>query len=306
MRSLLIIGILFLCVCCGHRQGTESGEYEHQTAFLYPEIPDTIVDSLQRRAYLMRHFWDRYDFSDTSLLSKPDISEQGFVNYLYLLSESDSAECEASVDSFIRRSDSCSLALSHFVGLAGRYLYDTASPMHNEDSYVMLSSAFMKSKSVPGTDKAVLGDRIKHILKNKVGTPASDFSFLTPEGTRLSLYDVGATRLLLFFYEMGCDSCMARISELRSTPEVSAAVRNGQVRVMTVCVSGDEEQWKSYAKWMPKQWIMAYDEENAIRKGSLYDFKTLPSVYLLDADKKVILKDEAVSELPPYFRSVGR
>ena len=168
MKYLSILWILFLCVCCRPKSGTDDAVSVRQTAFVYPEIPDTITDSLHRRAFLVRHFWDVYDFSDTSLLSRPDISEQGFVNYLYLLSASEREERQASIDSFIKRSDSCSLALDYFLDLTDRYLYGSASPMHDEDCYVMLASAFMKSKSVPRDKKAMLDNRIKHILKNKI------------------------------------------------------------------------------------------------------------------------------------------
>ncbi len=277
-----------------------------QTAFIYPEIPDTIVDSLHRKAFLIRHFWDRYDFSDASLLSSPGISEQGFVNYLYLLSESDREERQASIGSFMKRVDSVSLALGYFMNLTDRYLYDPASPMYDEDCYVMLSSAFMKLKSVSRNEKAMLGSKVKHILKNKVGTPAGNFTFLTADGTHFSLYDVGASRLLLFFYEMGCDTCMAQIAGLRYIPEVSQEVKEGEMRVLAVCLSGDEKQWKAHTQWMPDQWIMAYDEEKAISSDSLYDFKAFPSVYLLDADKKVILKDKTVHDLTRYLKGVNK
>lgn len=306
MKYLSILWILFLCVCCRPKSGADDAVSVRQTAFVYPEIPDTITDSLHRRAFLVRHFWDVYDFSDTSLLSRPDISEQGFVNYLYLLSASEREERQASIDSFIKRSDSCSLALDYFLDLTDRYLYGSASPMHDEDCYVMLASAFMKSKSVPRDKKAMLDNRIKHILKNKIGTPANNFTFVTSGGTHLLLYDVGASRLLLFFYEMGCDTCMAQIAGLRYIPAVSQKVKAGELRVLAVCLSGDEKQWKTHAQWMPGQWIMAYDEEKTISRDSLYDFKTLPSVYLLDADKKVILKDETVHGLTRYLKDANK
>jgi hypothetical protein len=41
---------------------------------------------------------------------------------------------------------------------------------------------------------------------------------------------------------------------------------------------------------LPKEWIVGTDREE-IKQRCLYDLKAMPSLYLLDGDKKVILKD---------------
>ncbi|MDE7122932.1 MAG: DUF5106 domain-containing protein, partial [Alistipes sp.] len=42
---------------------------------------------------------------------------------------------------------------------------------------------------------------------------------------------------------------------------------------------------------VPSSWIDACDPSGAIRSEGLYDLRAIPSLYLLDARKRVLLKD---------------
>ena len=41
----------------------------------------------------------------------------------------------------------------------------------------------------------------------------------------------------------------------------------------------------------PKEWINCYDPDYVIRTDTLYNIRAIPSLYLLDAQKRVVLKD---------------
>lgn len=47
---------------------------------------------------------------------------------------------------------------------------------------------------------------------------------------------------------------------------------------------------------MPKEWIIGTDHE-AVKTGALYDLKAMPSLYLLDGQKRVVLKDVSFEQL---------
>jgi hypothetical protein len=42
---------------------------------------------------------------------------------------------------------------------------------------------------------------------------------------------------------------------------------------------------------MPKGWICGYDKEMTLTHKRLYDLKAIPSLYLLDKRKHVLVKD---------------
>jgi len=68
--------------------------------------------------------------------------------------------------------------------------------------------------------------------------------------------------------------------------------------VLAVYTDKDEMIWLDHLKEMPAGWIQGRDEDEYLYKNSVYDLKAIPTVYLLDKEKKVLLKDcEDVGEI---------
>src|SRR5690554_6904984 len=53
--------------------------------FVLPTIPGSITQPAERATYLSLHYWDRFDFGDRSLIERPEITEQAFVDYINIL-----------------------------------------------------------------------------------------------------------------------------------------------------------------------------------------------------------------------------
>ncbi len=49
--------------------------------------------------------------------------------------------------------------------------------------------------------------------------------------------------------------------------------------------------WKKHLPEMPKNWIHGRDENEYPYKNNIYDLHAIPTIYLLDRNKRVILKD---------------
>ena len=52
---------------------------------------------------------------------------------------------------------------------------------------------------------------------------------------------------------------------------------------------------------IPSGWINGYDKELTVLDRELYDLKAMPTLYLLDKDKKVLLKDAPVEQVEQYL-----
>ena len=53
-----------------------------KTAFELPEIPVSLNTPEGRSDYLIRHYWDNFDFTDTLSISNPEAAEQFFVDFV--------------------------------------------------------------------------------------------------------------------------------------------------------------------------------------------------------------------------------
>ena len=68
-------------------------------------------------------------------------------------------------------------------------------------------------------------------------------------------------------------------------------IDEGVIRVLAVYPDEDLKEWYDYQPNMPANWINSYDKELAMRDKELYDLRAIPTLYLLDQDKTVLLKD---------------
>lgn len=53
---------------------------------------------------------------------------------------------------------------------------------------------------------------------------------------------------------------------------------------------------------MSDKWINAYDKEQVLTRDLLYDLSSIPSFYLLDKEKKVLLKDADWNQVMEFFK----
>ena len=63
----------------------------------------------------------------------------------------------------------------------------------------------------------------------------------------------------------------------------------------------NRELRKNKAKTITKEWINAYDPNFILRENELLSVRDVPALYLLDKDKKVILKDAKPDKVFSYL-----
>lgn len=80
-------------------------------------------------------------------------------------------------------------------------------------------------------------------------------------------------------------------SDLKSSEIISGLVENGMLTVLSVYPDEDIGEWTRHYDEQPSSWIRCYDRGCRIREKGLYNLEAIPSLYLLDRNKRVILKD---------------
>ena len=106
------------------------------------------------------------------------------------------------------------------------------------------------------------------------------------------LYGVQSRYTLLFFHDPNCEECQFVKQQLESQ---HAHFAQKGVQVVSVYIDDKVEVWQK-AQY-PSAWFSVYAPE--IDRQDLYDIKALPTLYLLDAEKKVIVKDGMIEQI--YF-----
>ena len=72
--------------------------------------------------------------------------------------------------------------------------------------------------------------------------------------------------------------------------ELNEAIRTGKLSLLAIYTEGDEEVWHNALPTLPDTWLVGTDHSQ-IKEKALYDLKAMPCLYLLDAQKHVLVKD---------------
>lgn len=72
------------------------------------------------------------------------------------------------------------------------------------------------------------------------------------------------------------------------------------MQVVAVYIDNEAEAWKSAS--YPPAWLSVYAPE--IDQQDLYNIKALPTLYLLDTQKRVLLKDVRLEKVINHLSSV--
>ena len=78
-------------------------------------------------------------------------------------------------------------------------------------------------------------------------------------------------------------------------------VGSGEMKVLTVYPDEDLNLWREKLPEMANEWINGYDKGQVLTLEQRYDLSSIPSFYLLDKDKRVVLKDADWRQILQFF-----
>ena len=197
--------------------------------------------------------------------------------------------------------DTSTNVFEFFEEMVPKYLYDPNSPVRNEDLYLPYVSRLAVSDYVDPDMKPAYDHDAQMCSLNMIGSPAADFTFTDLGGKRHTLYGVKAETTLLFFTNPGCPACKEIIESLTSDGKIADLVTSGRLAVVNVYIDEELDKWRENASVYPKNWYNGYDQSYIIRSDVTYNVRAIPSLYVLDSEKKVIMKDAPVENVLPYL-----
>ena len=287
-RFIFVTWMVMGGVLCARSMRAQSA-----VSFPYPEIPVSISEPRMRLSYLLNHFWDNFLFADTSQTNRK-LAEQGIADYLNLLPhvEDSASQCSA-VDVFVRQAFADASRSEAFENLLEHYLGNPASPLRNDGLYALLLRRI--AMTLPEGDARLERYRQHQRLlsMNAPGKTATDFIYVTRGGARGRLSDISSPYTLLIFSDPDCARCRENMPRLMA----SKALKDGRVRVLVVYPDADTSLWRQAKPDLPPQWTDAYSPEGEVMHRPLYHLPRLPALYLLDAEKHVLVKDGSLEEV---------
>ena len=94
------------------------------------------------------------------------------------------------------------------------------------------------------------------------------------------------------------------IDGLDSSPHVAQMLSDGSLAVLNIYIDSDLAEWRKYMPIYPDSWYNGYDPDFVIRTVVLYNVRAIPSLYLLDRDKTVLMKDVPQEKLFYWLQNI--
>ena len=313
IKQIFILAVLLLAAGCREKKA------EQFPALPFPDVqlPSMISGQQEALEYMAVNYWNgitdpsRSYPSDSLLVSgvrRGDV-EQKFADWTSIMEYAGNGIWSKAVGNLYdralacERKDTASQVFETFVDLFQKYYYDPNSPMRNEDVYYHFVSRYASYEGLTDVEKAKYEREARLCALNRIGTRASDFRFADRRGNIMNLYDIKAELTLLFFSNPGCEACMNIISVLREDPVISSMVASGRIAVVNIYIDEDIQAWRSYMPVYPEEWYNGFDPDMVLRSNETYAVRAIPSLYLLDSEKRIIMKDAPEERLFRYLSS---
>ena len=239
---------------------------------------------------MVTHYWDDFDFKADSAVVAYDT-----LDIVYALSDYVVVIPPRSADSLLRnlisRASESRPVLDFFRTVSEMVLHDPNSPLRNDEYYIAVLEEILKSPLLDEYDRIAPTYDLEMAQKNRIGRVANNFTYTLRDGSSGALHDIEADYTILMFTNPGCPMCRQIIEEITSSPLINEMCEVGLLSILSLYPDEDIAAWRAYLPEMPQHWINAYDEAMTITNERLYSLRAIPSLYLLDKEKQVLIKD---------------
>lgn len=303
IKLIPVVCLFALCACKSGNASSQSKSVAQDTikSFTLPTVPQMLTNPEQRADFIVKHYWDNVNFADTNYIHHPEVTEQAWADYCDILNHVPLTAAQEAIKATINRSGASKAMFVYITDLADKYLYDPNSPMRNEEFYIPVLETMITSPILEEVEKIRPQARLELANKNRIGTRAQDFTYTLASGTQSTLYAIRTDYTLLFINNPGCHACGETIEQLKSAAVINKLLSERKLTILSLYPDEELVEWKNHLKDFPPTWINGYDKKLTIEEKQLYDLKAIPTLYLLDKNKKVLLKDATAQTIEEYL-----
>jgi thioredoxin-related protein len=269
-----------------------------------PKNPDgTLVDSGFSYHYYINHYWDNMDFSDPALVTIP----QGvFSDRLKVYFDE---VVPPLVDSIIKYADILVEKAKNTPELFRYFVvyvtskYERSQYVAHDAVFVHMVQKYYEKGLCTWTDEAVLERMINHANKIKnilIGKKIPELYMYDTAGVMRSNYEINKKYTIMWFWDMNCGHCKTMTPKLIEF--YNRAKDSLDFEVYAVCLTTDLEKWKKTIIEKELPWINVGGNHMNIDYRQVYDVVTTPVLFVLDREKKIIVKKIGVDELENFIR----
>lgn len=193
-----------------------SGEWELEL----PHPPESMREVRERLKYVLSHYWDNMDWTDSAALADEEFMGGNTATYLDLAARADSAVATEAYQGLVASPSLTTEGLDKLMHTITDYLFEPESPVFNLAQYHSFLRAVIDLIPADYPGKMVLDINLSDLDSSAPGASARDFNL--SDGR--TLYDTlaHADTTLVVFYDPSCRRCMEALGNLK--PEAGTQI----------------------------------------------------------------------------------
>lgn len=242
-----------------------------------------------------RTFWDGYDYSDMKMLEDSIGFYKAFAAWGELLLQLPVEEGAAITGKFIADGSNYPEMQVQLMRIAELCFNDPNSFYRNEELYLPMLDAILQAPNVEEESKSRYRFQHRMAMKNRKGTIAEDFRYITSEGERGNLHQWSHDYILLYFFNPECHDCARVKAYIEASPVLGKLQEEGRLKVIAIYPDEDMGAWNRHVGENPNGWVTA--RYISMDEAEAFYLPAIPNLYLLDKDKKVLLKDAPIEQI---------
>lgn len=257
-----------------------------KTLFEYPHAPDTITSFQDRTNYVLIRFWDKFDLSKH--ISDETAFESAFQDYLNFFPYAHKTVVINSIKDLMNKAQSNKANFMLLGRLAEKNMYSEQALFSSDEAYLYFLDALVKSKALKKEDREHYRSQILKINQNAIGATCPELDVIDVNGEKMKLSSLLSNKsTILFFTDGDCNDCSLSRLRLSTNVNINTLISEGNLKIVCITPGKYSKKWAEDAKTWADNWVIVSAEE----ANKIFDIRTFPSLFILNADKNIVEKN---------------
>jgi peroxiredoxin len=177
--------------------------------------------------------------------------------------------------------------------------------MGHENVWAKLYEDYIRWEETPWItteQRSLLSQKYETIRTNRIGMTAQNLQLETIDGKPINTGEIEADYLVLYFYDHNCHHCQETIPKAH---DLYKTYKDKGVEMTAIDLNNNKEEMASFIeKHNLQDWINCMDADYKSKFWLYYNIPGIPSIYIIDKDKKIIAKDiddEGVKKVLEFY-----
>lgn len=279
------------------------------SSFQEIDIPEFTGDEkevqVQKYHYFMDHYFDHIDVSDERMI-RTSFFFQKVNDYVQKHTVQMPDSLIKAVDRVLKlcqpNEEAFKFFLVHFVNV-----YAKSNIIGMDAVYVHIVDEYYAKGAAPWVDEEQLSKMTKNAASLRpilIGEIAPDIMMQRRDGSKIALHEVHSPYTVLMFWAPDCGHCQKSMPKV---VEFYNKFKDKGVELFSVCTKVTDKVpdcWKMVDEKGMDIWINVVDPYLLSKFSTLYDVRSTPQIFILDADKKILLKRLAADQLEDVMQEL--